>query len=161
MKQNFTSLLCQVAVALTFVGAAQAETNDKIYVVKPEKIKWGKRNPVSLCNELVMKPKFEITGAGSDLLLNFTFQDQKYIIGNITTDPDKIIFQSSSSTDGKETTFILVEGKFENEEYNGTAKVQIKKNVSIVSVKDKKKWVPHKYDCEVAYDFKAKLAPVR
>ena len=162
MKKNFISLLCQTALAFSFVAAAQAETNDKIYSVKPAKIKWGKRNPVSLCNDLVMKPKFEITGEGVDRSLAFTFQGEKYTIHNITTDPDKIVFQSSSSTDDKESTFILVEGKFENEEYNGTAKVQIKKDVSIVTAKkDKKKWAPHKYECEVAYDFKAKVAPVR
>jgi hypothetical protein len=161
MKKNFTSLLGQLAVALTFVGAAHAETNDKIYLIKPEKIKWGKRNPVSLCNELVMKPKFEITGEGSDLFLNFTFQDQKYTIGNITTDPNKIIFQSSDSQGETESKFILIDGKFENGQYNGTAKVQIKKNTSIVSAKDKKKWVPHKYECEVSYDFKAKPVTVK
>jgi len=167
MKKTFTTLFCQAALSLSFIVTARAETTDKTYLVKPEKIKWSKRNPVSLCNDLIMKPKFAMTGEGANLNLLLTFQDQKYTLQNSSTELGKATFQLAETPEsGKDSTTIEVTGAFEGEQYVGTARVQIKKDHSIVSHKDptqkgKKKWVPHKYDCDVAYNFKAKPTTVK
>jgi hypothetical protein len=108
-----------------------------------------------------MKPKFEITGEGSDLRLNFTFQGQKYSIPNGTSDPNKLVFQQSTNTGDTESAVILVEGQIENDQYNGIAQFKIKKNVSIVTAKDSKKWSPHRYDCDVTYNFQGKPTTIK
>ena len=167
MKKIFSTLVCSTVCSLVFSGYAHAETIDKTYLVKPEKIKWSKRNPVSLCNDLIMKPKFAMSGEGANLNLLMTFQDQKYTLQNSSTEPGKATFQLAEAPEaGKDSTTIEVDGTFEGEQYVGTARVQIKKDHSIVSHKDptqkgKKKWVPHKYDCDVAYNFKAKPTTVK
>lgn len=167
MKKTFTTLFCQAALSLSFIVTARAETTDKTYLVKPEKIKWSKRNPVSLCNDLIIKPKFAMTGEGANLNLLLTFQDQEYALQNSSTEPGKATFQlAEAPATGKDSTTIEVTGAFEGDQYIGTARVQIKKDHSIVSPKDagqkgKKKWVPPKYDCDVAYNFKAKPTTVK
>lgn len=167
MKKIFSPLVASTICGLVLTSFAHAETTDKTYLVKPEKIKWSKRNPVSLCNDLIMKPKFAMTGEGANLNLLLTFQDQEYTLQNSSTEPGKATFQlAEAPATGKDSTTIEVTGAFEGDQYIGTARVQIKKDHSIVSHKDpaqkgKKKWVPHKYDCDVAYNFKAKPATVK
>ena len=160
MKTVLASLLVPAALSFTSIGFAQTSSGDKTYLIKPKNIKWTQRNPVPLCNDLIIKPKLEITGEGSEQKLTLTFQNQKYSVPNTSTDPGKVVFQSAAeTTDQTESSSFLFEGTVENDQFNGTATVKMMKNASTVVPKKekKKKWTPPKYNCEVSYSFTGKI----
>lgn len=156
----FRNIIRILIVSILTISAFmdKANTGQQKFILDIISVKWLKREPTKICDELVKSPQMLLNQYGTIERLVFTFQGIEYSVPNQSADPKKLNFKYAADSDsGAESTTISIDGVKQAGELNGAAKIEIQKDVSLTKGSHEIGWGKHKYNCGVNYSFYGKI----